>query len=123
MTAGFTRQQKEQTFSRPGHEQGSYLELLFCEVVLGSVGLQALHFPLNGRTESGHRPSTLGINDINGTSNFYVEDCDFHGGIGVSDFDSNSKFVFRHNILTISRMASHGIRTHRHAARATGNLQ
>ena len=55
--------------------------------------------------------STMGTNDLNGATNFYVEDCDFHGYLGVADFDSNSRVVFRHNLLDNSSISSHGADT------------
>ena len=78
---------------------------------------QALHFPLNARTEVWASPSTMGMNDSGGVNNFYVEDCDFHGGIGVSDFDSNSKVVWRHNINDHAGLASHGYDTSAYGTR------
>ncbi len=55
--------------------------------------------------------STMGANDLNGATNFYVEDCDFHGYLGAADFDSNSRVVFRHNRLDNSAISSHGADT------------
>ena len=78
---------------------------------------QALHFPLNKRTEVWSSPSTMGMADSTGANNFYVEDCDFHGGVGVSDFDSNSKVVWRHNINDHAGLASHGYDTSAYGTR------
>ena len=78
---------------------------------------QALHFPLNARTKVWASPSTMGMNDTGGVNNFYVEDCDFHGGMGVSDFDSNSKVVWRHNINDHAGLASHGYDTSAYGTR------
>ena len=55
--------------------------------------------------------STMGAADANGATNFYVEDCDFHAYLNVTDFDSNSRAVFRHNTLDNSGMGSHGADT------------
>jgi hypothetical protein len=78
---------------------------------------QALHFPLNARIEVWSSTSTMGMADTTGKSNFYVEDCDFHGGIGVCDFDSNSKVVWRHNIMDHAGIASHGYDTSAYGTR------
>jgi hypothetical protein len=55
--------------------------------------------------------STMGAADTNGATNMYVEDCDFHAILGSTDFDDNSRVVFRHNILDNSGMSSHGADT------------
>ena len=55
--------------------------------------------------------STFGTNDVNGATNLYVEDCDFHAYLNAADFDSNARVVFRHNILDNSGMTSHGADT------------
>jgi hypothetical protein len=78
---------------------------------------QFLHLPINSRSEVWSSPSTMGQADTTGTSNFYVEDCDFHGGMGVVDFDSNSKVVWRHNIMDHAGIASHGYDTSAFGAR------
>ena len=38
--------------------------------------------------------STFGTNDVNGATNLYVEDCDFHAYLNAADFDSNARVVF-----------------------------
>jgi hypothetical protein len=53
----------------------------------------------------------MGTADTNGTTNFYIEDCDFHAYLNATDFDSASRVVFRHNILDNSGMGSHGADT------------
>jgi len=55
--------------------------------------------------------STMGAEDTNGATNFYIENCDFHAYLNATDFDSDSRVVFRHNILDNSGMASHGADT------------
>jgi hypothetical protein len=55
--------------------------------------------------------STMGTADRRGATNFYVEDCDFHGYLNATDFDSNSRVVFRHNVLDNSGMSTHGADT------------
>jgi len=72
---------------------------------------QAMHWQANSRTEVWSAPSTMGANDTTGASNLYVEDCDFHGGIGVSDFDANTKVVWRYCVMDNSGLASHGYDT------------
>jgi hypothetical protein len=52
--------------------------------------------------------STMGTDDTNGATNFYVEDCDFHAYLNAADFDSNCRVVFRHNTMDNSGMTSHG---------------
>jgi len=54
--------------------------------------------------------STMGADDTNGATNFYVEDCDFHA-VGVADPDSNARMVFRHNVFDNSGLSSHGADT------------
>ena len=78
---------------------------------------QALHFPIDARTEVWASASTMGAADTDGKSNIYVEDCDFHGGIGVSDFDSNSKIVWRYNVMDNAGVASHGYDTSAYGTR------
>jgi hypothetical protein len=53
-------------------------------------------------------PSTWGATDTNGATNFYIEDCDFHAYLNATDFDDNTRAVFRYNRLDNSGMASHG---------------
>jgi hypothetical protein len=77
----------------------------------------ALHFPIDARTEVWASASTMGAADTDGKSNIYVEDCDFHGGIGVSDFDSNSKIVWRYNVMDNAGVASHGYDTSAYGVR------
>lgn len=52
--------------------------------------------------------STMGMNDANGLTNGYVEDCDFHGYQDLGDWSDASRTVFRHNLMENSAMASHG---------------
>lgn len=72
---------------------------------------QAFHLPIDGQTGSWSSPSTMGMADTTGKNNLYVEDCDFHGGIGVADFDSNSRTVWRHNVMDHAGIGSHGYDT------------
>jgi hypothetical protein len=52
--------------------------------------------------------STWGADDTNGATNFYIEDCDFHAYLMATDFDSNTRAVFRHNVIDNCGMGSHG---------------
>lgn len=56
--------------------------------------------------------STMGTNDTNGTNNFYIEDC-YECGFwtGGTDFDDNSRVVWRHCIFDQSVASSHGQET------------
>ena len=75
-----------------------------------ALGLQIKWEDLTG-SPSWLTNSTMGANDINGATNLYVEDCDFHAYLNATDFDSSSRVVFRHNILDNSGMTSHGADT------------
>jgi hypothetical protein len=55
--------------------------------------------------------STMGADDINGATNFYVEDCDFHAYLVAADPDSSARMVFRHNVFDNSGLSSHGADT------------
>jgi hypothetical protein len=55
--------------------------------------------------------STMGADDTNGATNFYIEDCDFHAYLVAADPDSNSRIVFRHNVFDNSGLSSHGADT------------
>ena len=55
--------------------------------------------------------STMGADDTNGATNFYIEDCDFHAYLVAADPDSNSRMVFRHNVFDNSGLSSHGADT------------
>jgi hypothetical protein len=72
---------------------------------------QFLQLPLNERTEVWSSPSTMGMADTTGKSNVYVEDCDFHGGLNMADTDSNSKTVWRHNVMDHAAIGGHGYDT------------
>jgi hypothetical protein len=55
--------------------------------------------------------STMGTADVNGATNLYVEDCDFHSYLTAVDFDNNSRVVFRHNLLDNCTQGNHGADT------------
>jgi hypothetical protein len=48
---------------------------------------------------------------VNGATNLYVEDCDFHAYLTTYDFDNNSRAVFRYNVLDNCTQGSHGADT------------
>src|SRR5437773_2102550 len=75
-----------------------------------ALGLQLKWEDLTG-SPSWSTDSTMGMDDTNGATNFYIEDCDFHAYLNATDFDSASRVVFRHNILDNSGMGSHGADT------------
>jgi hypothetical protein len=60
-------------------------------------------------SETWRTPSTMGMADVNGTANTYIEDCTFMGiFIGSVDFDDNSRTVLRHCTLDNSMIYCHG---------------
>jgi hypothetical protein len=75
-----------------------------------ALGLQFKWEDSIGQT-SWSTTSTMGVEDTNGATNFYIEDCDFHAFLNATDFDSDSRVVFRHNSLDNSGMGSHGADT------------
>jgi hypothetical protein len=59
--------------------------------------------------EAYNRPLTLGTKDLDGLHNTYIEDCTFlNGSLAITNFDSNSRMVFRHNFCQDSALNSHG---------------
>jgi hypothetical protein len=72
---------------------------------------QFFHSAPNARTEVWYALSTMGTADTDGKSNIYIEDCDFHGSMGSTDFDSNTKCVFRYNLCDHDGVGSHGCDT------------
>jgi hypothetical protein len=54
---------------------------------------------------------TLGTNDSTGLSNSYVEDCSFSNAENVSNFDDNSRTVWRYNTHQDAGLGSHGQET------------
>ena len=78
-----------------------------------SQGAAAFQFKMENQaaSQSWSTVSTMGMADTNGATNFYVEDCDFHAFMNAADFDSNSRVVFRRNILDNSGLSSHGADT------------
>jgi hypothetical protein len=68
-------------------------------------GIQFKHF----NDFSWTKPSTMGMADVNGTANTYVEDCKFTGMfIGCTDFDDDSRTVIRHCTIDNCELYSHG---------------
>jgi hypothetical protein len=71
---------------------------------------EAIQVAFEGNT-SWSTNSTMGMADVNGATNLYVEDCDFHAYLTAFDFDNNSRVVFRHNLLDNSTQGTHGADT------------
>jgi hypothetical protein len=73
---------------------------------------QAVSLKAPTRTDAWVSPSYMGMNDIGGVNNFYIED-NYFAGFWQSDmdFDDNSRSVTRHNIFDNSAMGSHGADT------------
>lgn len=61
--------------------------------------------------DSWSSPSTMGMTDTNGMSNFYIEDCDFHAWLNATDFGDNSKGVLRRCLLNNTGLGTHGADT------------
>lgn len=60
-------------------------------------------------TNSWSTSDTMGDRDTGGTGNFYIEDCFFTGHTTeCTDFDDNSRTVWRHNVMDNSGLTSHG---------------
>lgn len=55
--------------------------------------------------------STMGADDAGGATNAYVEDCDFHMLLTSRDYDSNTRAVFRANLLDNCSGGPHGADT------------
>jgi hypothetical protein len=76
-------------------------------------GLGGISFVCNHADyQSYNRPSTMGTLDPDGVHNSYVEDCSFkNAATGVSNFDSNARAVWRHNVHQDAALSSHGMET------------
>jgi len=59
--------------------------------------------------------STMGMFDTNGANNFYVEDCDLH--VTETDWDDNSRPVFRDSLLDNASLNSHGADSSKYGVR------
>jgi len=62
-------------------------------------------------------PSYWGAADATGQNNFYVETNDFHAWQAASDLDSNSRCVWRYNLMDSSTLATHGADTSNYGQR------
>ena len=76
-----------------------------------------LNMPVHALTNVWSGPSTMGTADLTGASNLYIEDCDFHGQQIVTNFDDNSKVVWRYNNMDNAGLGSHGYDTSQYGAR------
>ena len=56
-------------------------------------------------------PSTMGMADTTGENNLYFETNDMHAVDGGTDWDDNSRAVFRYNFLNNATASSHGADT------------
>ncbi len=65
----------------------------------------------DGPAGSWTSPSTMGVADTTGESNFYMEDNDFHAFLNATDVDDNGRMVFRHNVLNNAGFGTHGADT------------
>jgi hypothetical protein len=73
---------------------------------------QAIGLPAHSLTTSWTTPSTMGMNDVGGVNNFYIEDNYFAGFWQSSmDCDDNSRSVIRHNVFDNTALGSHGADT------------
>jgi hypothetical protein len=62
-----------------------------------------------GPTSSWNTPDTYGTQDTTGLGNSYVEDCKFYDATtGISNFDDNSRVVWRYNTMQEASLGSHG---------------
>lgn len=59
-------------------------------------------------TTAWDRLSDWGADDSGGRGKIYVENCDFHGWLGLSDSGDNAKVVFRRNVFNAAAVNSHG---------------
>jgi hypothetical protein len=76
-----------------------------------SFNYLAIHSVVENFSESWITPSTMGTSDVAGTNNFYIEDCDMHGYVAATDFDSNTRAVARHCLMNHASFGSHGADT------------
>jgi hypothetical protein len=60
-----------------------------------------------------NQPTSIGMSgDPTGTLNTYVEDCSFYdASVVMSNFDDNSRVVWRHNLMSNAAMQCHGQET------------
>jgi hypothetical protein len=71
-----------------------------------------------GYTYSWNTPDTLGSADRTGLSNSYVENCTFYDGTECcSNFDDNSRVVWRYDTMNNAALGSHGQETSAYGAR------
>ena len=71
----------------------------------------AIHHKDDSATDAWTAASTMGTNDTTGTSNLYVEDCDFHAWLNCTDFDGNARAVMRHCVFNQAAIGTHGADT------------
>ena len=71
----------------------------------------AVQHKVAGATTSWTALSTFGAADTAGTSNLYIEDCDFHAYLNCGDNDDNARMVLRHCVFDNSGFGTHGADT------------
>ncbi len=71
----------------------------------------AIHLKNDQATDAWTSASTMGMADISGTNNFYIEDCNFHAWLNCTDFDDNAKVVMRHCVFNNAGVGTHGADT------------
>jgi hypothetical protein len=80
----------------------------------GNNGLGGISFVCQryGPISSWNTPDSIGTRDTTGLMNSYVENCTFYDGpTGCSNFDDNSRVVWRYNKMINASLGSHGQET------------
>src|SRR6185436_10323707 len=73
---------------------------------------QGVGFKSDQQTSAWQETSKMGMDDVDGLQNTYVEDCYFAGiYLQTFDFDGNSRAVVRYCTFNNSGMTSHGADT------------
>jgi hypothetical protein len=88
-------------------------------VASGFLGLGGISFVCGKYGYAGwNTPDTFGTADSTGLANSYVENCSFSNGENVSNFQDNSRVVWRYNTMQDAALGSHGQETGIYGARA-----
>jgi hypothetical protein len=78
----------------------------------GNLDDSGIQHKIGNDSQSWSTPDTMGVLDIDGKRNLYVEDNVFEGmANAATDFDDASRVVFRYNTLRSSSFNSHGFAT------------
>jgi hypothetical protein len=70
--------------------------------------LAAQFFRIKGAPNGWTSASTMGTADTTGLSNFYVESSDIHAILNSTDFDDNTRAVWRYNLQDNASFTTHG---------------